>query len=377
MRQRGKKDDESGGPGSAFPGDSASIGSPGRFVSALVVACLFIAGVMMVRNPSVGFVAGGGSSPVVVEMASFSMKVHERDDGSSGGGSVMAGMGKQPPVSVRGAAASPKSFPVDTKSILFYERNAVKEADDVDLTLFDDGKIPDKKVYDLMQKQYHRDGYVNGIRMPEHDFEIVKKALERSHVSDEVSLQMQKIACGKQIGPVVASILGTSLENVELTEILPIHNGGVGWHRDIPASANVWIAVSDNIDESNGAMDFLPGSQQDGCQREPSAGEICTCKRFSGPEDVSSRVNALKGRYFSVHDGCLVHKSEDKGDRAALRLAFKEISEKRKPFAMSTTVTLADEFPVCGEKATLRTSIHDGDGVNALCRCPGSWSAAR
>ena len=119
----------------------------------------------------------------------------------------------------------------------------------------------------------------------------------------------------------------------------------------------------------NGAMDFAPRSQQDGCRREPTAGEICTCDRYSDPGvDTKIFSNALDGLLFHtrrLHDTQVAKK----GERVALRLAYKYTSDKASLYGMSHSFTPTENIRVCGTKKPLLDSYTDADGVNVVCRC--------
>ena len=269
-------------------------------------------------------------------------------------------------------ASTRKDYPKDIRSERFYVENAVKsEPEKVDLSAFDDGAIPAPEVYAAMRKSYHYNGYINSVKLPDADMEIVRAiATGKKEGVPDADEKIEKVACGNQIASLISSILDVPRNEVLLTEILPIASGGVDWHRDIPASANVWIAVTNRIDAENGAMDFAPRSQQDGCRREPTAGEICTCDRYSDPGvDTKIFSNALDGGYFSIHDGCMIHKSLKKGERVALRLAYKYTSDKASLYGMSHSFTPTENIRVCGTKKPLLDSYTDADGVNVVCRC--------
>ena len=111
--------------------------------------------------------------------------------------------------------------------------NAVKsEPEKVDLSAFDDGAIPAPEVYAAMRKSYHYNGYINSVKLPDADMEIVRAIATGKEEYQMLTRKLKKLP-GNQIASLISSILDVPRNEVLLTEILPIASGGVDWHRDI------------------------------------------------------------------------------------------------------------------------------------------------
>ncbi len=90
------------------------------------------------------------------------------------------------------------------------------------------------------------------------------------------------------------------------------HQDAYYWPMDPVESATVWLAV-DDVDESNGAMLFIPGSHKTGFIEHERLGDGDSVLGLGIPTDKLERSKAvsvnLSAGEFSIHDDKLIHGS--------------------------------------------------------------------
>lgn len=91
---------------------------------------------------------------------------------------------------------------------------------------------------------------------------------------------------------------------------VPWHQDADYWHLSPKRTITVWLAI-DDTDQSNSAMEFIPGTHTLGAQpvRETTDDTVLH-REIETPRDCKPYVNALAAGEFSVHADMLVHGSK-------------------------------------------------------------------